>query len=313
MPIPESGETVTRIKIGEAAALTGVGPGRIRHYQRLGLLAPLQTNSGYRYFSADQLLRLLQIDMLRSLGMGLEEIRAILPTSGDRGSLRVALERHRDTLRHEVTRLEGLLRAVEAALGAPEASAESVAAYLASAQSTPRESLGIFGRLSTPLSEEAAQMWQAILGSGWDLPVPPILGRMLLPPRVTQVLERLARAEGNQQLFARVRELAFQILQLSGGGAAERAAARRLAITWAASFHADPLPPAVLEALQATVPAIPELEVLNQGFQLWAESISPAAGLVLRTVQSEARRHGQLVLGVLLVDRPQRSPGSRPA
>lgn len=313
MPNPEAGDSVTRIKIGEAAALTGVSAGRIRHYQRLRLLAPLQSPSGYRYFSADQLLRLLQIDMLRSLGMGLEEIRSILPASGGRGSLRVALERHRDTLRQEIARLNALLRAVEAALAAPEASAESVAAYLASAQSTPRESLGIFGRLTTPLSEEAAQMWQAILGSGWDLPVPPILGRMLLPPRVSQVLERLARADGNEQLFGRVRQLAFQILQLEGSGAAGRAAARRLATTWVSSFRSDPLPPPVLEALQATVPAIPELDVLNQGFQLWAESISPAAGLVLRTVQSEGRRHGQLVLGVLLVD-PPRAPSlpSRP-
>lgn len=305
MPNPEAGDSVTRIKIGEAAALTGVSAGRIRHYQRLRLLDPLQSPSGYRYFSADQLLRLLQIDMLRSLGMGLEEIRSILPAGGGRGSLRVALERHRDTLRQEIARLNALLRAVEAALAAPEASAESVAAYLASAQSTPRESLGIFGRLTTPLSEEAAQMWQAILGSGWDLPVPPILGRMLLPPRVSQVLERLARADGNEQLFTRVRQLAFHILQLEGSGAAGRAAARRLATNWASSFRSDPLPPAVREALQATVPAIPELDVLNQGFQLWAESISPAAGLVLRTVQSEARRHGQLVLGVLLVDPPR--------
>jgi DNA-binding transcriptional MerR regulator len=299
---PFDADASPRLKIGEAAKLTGVTPGRIRHYQRLGLVNPARAPSGYRYFGAGELLLLLQIDLLRSLGMSLAEISGSLPRLGAGESLRPALERHRRTLEQERSRLDGLLHAVERALESEEASAEAVAAYLAVAYSTPRESLGIFGRLRRPLSEEAAGEWADILGGGWALPVSPILGRMLLPDPVTEVLERLARAEGNEVLFGRVRELATSILALSDSKT--RSTPRQVATDWVQALTSHPLPEEVQQALRETVPQIRELEVLNQGFQLWAESISPAAATVLRTIQQLARRHGQLVLGVLLVPPP---------
>src|SRR5487761_308989 len=86
------------LKIGEAATLTGVSRGRIRHYQSQGLIRPAQSPSGYRYFSAEELLRLLQIDLLRSLGMGLPDIRRSLPGQFRGDSLRSTLQRHRATL-----------------------------------------------------------------------------------------------------------------------------------------------------------------------------------------------------------------------
>ena len=294
-----SGDTAPRLKIGEAATLTGVTPGRIRHYQKLGLLRPTQADSGYRYFNAADLVKILQIDLLRSLGMGLDEIANSLPGEESSGSLKQALERHRATLVAEHERLGALLAAVERALMAPEASAESIAAYLASAYSTPRDSLGIFGRLTRPLSADAASSWAKILGAGFDLPVPAIFGRMLLPPQVTEVLERLAEAPGNEVLFERVRALAADILALSGGPSTARSSPRELAAAWIDSFRADRLPPAVESALDATFPRIRELGVLNQGFQLWAESISPTAGQVLRLIQDEARQRHLVVLGVL--------------
>ena len=295
-------EAAPRLKIGDAAKLTGVTPGRIRHYQRLGLLNPARSPSGYRYFGAGELLLLLQIDLLRSLGMSLAEISGSLPRLGAEGSLRPALERHRHTLEQGRSRLDRMLHAVERALESEEAGAEAVAAYLAVAHSTPRESLGIFGWLRKPLSEEAAGEWADILGGGWALPVSPILGRMLLPDRVTEVLERLARAPGNEVLFGRVRELAASILALSDP--TTRKTPRQVATDWVAALTSDPLPEEVQQALRETVPRIRELEVLNQGFQLWAESISPAAASVLRTIQQLARRRGQPVLGVLLVPPP---------
>jgi DNA-binding transcriptional MerR regulator len=297
------------IKIGEAAILTGVTPGRIRHYQRLGLLSPTQSASGYRYFTASELVRILQIDLLRSLGMGLEQIRASLPDGEDNGSLRTALERHRDTLLAERSRLDGLLTAVEMSLAAPEANPEMIAAFLASAHSTPRQSLGIFGHLTEPLSEEAAASWQSILGGGWELPVPPIFGRMLLPRQVTAVLEQLAKAPGNQVLFERVRALAVSIVGLAQSDSPSREDARKLAGAWVLSFDSDPLPESVQAALDQTVPRIAELDVLNQGFRLWAESIAPAAATVLRLIQEETRHRGYRVLGVLIA-RPGGAKGT---
>ena len=80
------------LSIGEVAALTGIKPGRIRHYEVKGLVMPAYGQSGYRCFGETEVLRLLYIDLLRSSGMGLEAIRrSVLAAPGD---LRVALDRH---------------------------------------------------------------------------------------------------------------------------------------------------------------------------------------------------------------------------
>jgi|GEM_PF-1333140 len=303
------------LKIGEAATLTGVSPGRIRHYQAQRLVEPSRSLSGYRYFNADDLVRILQIDLLRSLGMGLSDIRTSLPGPSHGESLRETLAIHRDTLRAERDRLDRLLAAVEMALTSEDASAESVASLLASANSTPRDSLGIFGRLSRPLSEEAALIYQEILGGGWGLPVPSIFGRMLLPPQVSDLLEQVAHAKGYPHLFSRVRDLAVEIISLATLPAPDPQAPVDLADRWLESLLNDPLPTEVQAALDRTLPRIRELDVLNQGFQLWAESISPQAAEVLRALERLARSRSMLVLGVLVAHRARRrgSPRARPA
>ena len=299
------------LKIGEAAILTGVSAGRIRHYQSLGLLQPARSLSGYRYFSADDLVRLLQIDLLRSLGMGLSDIRNSLPGPVQDDSLRNTLQRHRTALQAERDRLERVLVAIDLALESEDASAESVATLLASANSTPRDSLGIFGRLSRPLSEDAAQIYQEILGGGWGLPVPSIFGRMLLPAAVTELLEQVAGAQGYQELFRRVRDLAVAILGLPTPPSTGPVSPERMARDWLLSLGMDPLPAEVQLALDQTIPRIRELEVLNQGFQLWAESISTPAAAMLRSLEAEAHHRGLLVLGVLVAE-PQRRRTNRP-
>ncbi|HUY09812.1 MAG TPA: MerR family transcriptional regulator [Candidatus Dormibacteraeota bacterium] len=303
---PLTGPDGGLLKIGEAATLTGVSPGRIRHYQSQGLLQPARSSSGYRYFSADDLVRLLQVDLLRSLGMGLIDIRNSLPGQVQDDSLRDTLQRHRATLRVERDRLERLLVAIDLALESEDASAESVATLLSSANSTPRDSLGIFGRLSKPLSEEAAQIYQDILGGGWGLPVPSIFGRMLLPAAVTELLEQVAHAHGYQELFQRVRDLAVAILGLPIPPVAGPHGPQQVAEAWLQSLAVDPLPSEVQLALDQSIPRIRELEVLNQGFQLWAESISPPAAAVLRFLEDVADRRGLVVLGVLIAKRRSR-------
>lgn len=312
---PPSSSDGALLKIGEAATLTGVSPGRIRHYQVQGLLQPARSPSGYRYFSADDLIRLLQIDLLRSLGMGLSDIRASLPGQIPEDSLRATLQRHRSTLLAERDRLDRLMVALDLALESEDASAESVATLLASANSTPRDSLGIFGRLSKPLSVEAAQIYQEVLGGGWGLPVPSIFGRMLLPAAVTELLEQIAHADGYQDLFRRVRDLAPAILRLSAAPPTRLASPEQVARDWLQSLAENPLPLQVQVALDQTIPRIRELPVLNQGFQLWAESISPPAAAVLRSLEAESDSRGLLVLGVLIAQpqprRPRRSGAAR--
>ncbi|HUY61019.1 MAG TPA: MerR family transcriptional regulator, partial [Candidatus Dormibacteraeota bacterium] len=69
-PAPESAPPA-RLTIGDVAALTGITPGRIRHYEARGLVSLAHAPSGYRFFRAADVLRLLHIDLLRSLGFGL--------------------------------------------------------------------------------------------------------------------------------------------------------------------------------------------------------------------------------------------------
>ncbi len=299
-----------RLKIGEAATLTGVSAGRIRHYQAQGLIQPGRSQSGYRYFDADDVVRILEIDLLRSLGMGLSDVASSLPGRAAEGSLPATLRSHRKSLQAERDRLDRLVTAIDLALESEKATAESVATLLASANSTPRDSLGIFGRLSKPLSEDAAAIYQEILGGGWGLPVPSIFGRMLLPPAVTELLEQVAHAHGYQELFARVRSLALAILSLPETGP-RASGPSQVAEDWLDGLTREPLPTAVQAALDRTIPRIGEMEVLNQGFQLWAGSISPPAAEVLRSLEARAADSGLLVLGVLLASRPRRGTAWR--
>lgn len=64
-------------QIGQAAKLMGVSRKMILHYEELGLLLPAykDENSGYRYYTADNLTQIRYIRALQSLGLSLSEVR----------------------------------------------------------------------------------------------------------------------------------------------------------------------------------------------------------------------------------------------
>ena len=64
-------------KIGEFAALTQIAVSQLRYYDEIGLFAPahVDPDSGYRYYSADQIPTLDRIIVLRELGFSLDQIR----------------------------------------------------------------------------------------------------------------------------------------------------------------------------------------------------------------------------------------------
>ncbi|MDN5570610.1 MAG: HEAT repeat domain-containing protein [Propionibacteriaceae bacterium] len=67
------------LRIGEVARRAGLTLRTLRHYDDLGLLVPSGRSSGdYRMYSPDDLRRLLAIQHLKSLGLGLPEIAAAL-------------------------------------------------------------------------------------------------------------------------------------------------------------------------------------------------------------------------------------------
>lgn len=91
------------MKINEVEALVGITRKNIRFYESEGLLAPRRNSeNGYRDYGEAEVRTLLQIKLLRKLGVSLEEIRKMqggIHTVGD-GMRRhlVTLERDRDNL-----------------------------------------------------------------------------------------------------------------------------------------------------------------------------------------------------------------------
>ena len=70
---------------GDVARVTGVSTDTLRHYERTGLLPPVQrTPAGYRCYSAAAVDRVLLIQRALIVGFSLSDLRRVLSTR-DRG------------------------------------------------------------------------------------------------------------------------------------------------------------------------------------------------------------------------------------
>lgn len=80
------------LKIGDFSKLSRVSIRMLRHYDEIGLLRPvwIDPESGYRYYTAEQLPVIGRINALRDMGFGLAAIGELLPCYDDRE----ALQRH---------------------------------------------------------------------------------------------------------------------------------------------------------------------------------------------------------------------------
>lgn len=108
--------------IGEFAAYGRVSVRMLRHYDAIGLLAParVQPGSGYRFYDAAQFATLGRIVGLRDLGIGLEQIRAVIDGSTDAAGTRALLATRRAQLLDQIAadharidRLDERLRILE--------------------------------------------------------------------------------------------------------------------------------------------------------------------------------------------------------
>lgn len=112
--------------IGAFSHITRVTPRQLRHYEELGLFRPerIDPETGYRFYSAQQLPRLNRIMALKDLGLSLTQILRLLdePISAEeiRGMLALRKAQVEQTLRDELDRV----RSIEARLSQLEEQGE---------------------------------------------------------------------------------------------------------------------------------------------------------------------------------------------
>lgn len=110
-------------KIGEFSRIGQVSVRMLRHYDKMGLLAPKEVDqfTGYRYYTLEQLPRLNRILALKDLGLSLEEIAQLiqndLSSEQMRGMLLMKQAQIQQALLEEQMRLQRVaarLRQIEA-------------------------------------------------------------------------------------------------------------------------------------------------------------------------------------------------------
>ncbi len=109
-------------KIGDFSKLSQVSVRKLRYYEEMGLLKPIEVDrfTSYRYYSVDQLPRLNRILALKDLGFSLEQITQLLneglPPAQIRGMLRMRQAEIQQQVGEEQARLarvEARLRQIE--------------------------------------------------------------------------------------------------------------------------------------------------------------------------------------------------------
>jgi DNA-binding transcriptional MerR regulator/effector-binding domain-containing protein len=126
----------TRVPIGDFSLATHLSIKTLRYYHQIGLLEPAEIDSdtGYRYYSDDQLRAAQIIRRLRSLQMPVSEVKSVLRTSDTETRNRVIVA-HFDRLESElavtraaVTELRDLLDRPQSAIGISRCSLPATAA-----------------------------------------------------------------------------------------------------------------------------------------------------------------------------------------
>ena len=106
------------VPIGRAAALSGVSAKMVRHYESLGLLAPVgRTDSGYRLYSAADVHTLRFIKRARDLGFSMPDIGELVGLWHDKGrasaQVKGIAQRHVQALRQRIEQLQAMERSLQ--------------------------------------------------------------------------------------------------------------------------------------------------------------------------------------------------------
>ncbi len=106
---------MAKLQIGQVATRAGVAVDTVRYYEKRGLLPVVERReSGYRVFGEDAVARIRTVKGLQELGLGLEEIGAMI-VSVSSGATGCADEA--DRIRAALARTEEKLAALEVLRG----------------------------------------------------------------------------------------------------------------------------------------------------------------------------------------------------
>ena len=98
--------------VKELASLSGISVRTLHHYDKIGLLKPLnRTEAGYRYYGEKELLRLQQILFYKELDFSLKEIDQLLEEPNF--NLVTSLENQKAALKARKQRIDNLLATID--------------------------------------------------------------------------------------------------------------------------------------------------------------------------------------------------------
>lgn len=103
------------ITIGQLARRTGLTTKALRHYDRVGLLAPAVVDhaTGYRFYAPDQVAHARLVQLLRSVDVPLEQVRECLTAPEDEAHIQHVLVPHRRRLQARLDRIRGDLHRID--------------------------------------------------------------------------------------------------------------------------------------------------------------------------------------------------------
>ena len=111
--------SAAQVAIGTAARRAGVSPRMVRHYESLGLLAPVaRTEAGYRQYSEADIHALRFIRRARDLGFSMPEIATLLGLWQDKQRASSQVKRiaqaHIDNLSERIAAMQAMQRSLQA-------------------------------------------------------------------------------------------------------------------------------------------------------------------------------------------------------
>lgn len=109
----QSGEVL--LKIGEVAAFFDISVKAVRIYEKKGILVPafVDPESGYRYYTANQLHQLGALLELKALGFSLDEIKEVMVGESSKEALYKAMQQKMHNWENLVAMAQNKMDAIE--------------------------------------------------------------------------------------------------------------------------------------------------------------------------------------------------------